>query len=251
MTTGLSALRVSMLLGLGAAGLALAGCGKKADTPGSSASPLPTAPATLPAGKSWSDIIVPTAEGGIVMGNPNAAVKLVEYGSLSCPHCAKLAQEGMAKIVGTYVASGKVSYEYRSFAIHPQDVPLTVLVRCGSTEAQFGLIEQIYGNFDAMQARMEQGIAAANESIKLPAAQRNVGLAKALGYTEFFAARGLPEAKANACLANVAAAEEVARQSEAITNQGINSTPTVLINGKKVDGAEWNVVEAALKAAGA
>jgi protein-disulfide isomerase len=36
------------------------------------------------------------------MGNPNAPVKMVEYGSLSCPHCAKLAQDGMAKIVNTY-----------------------------------------------------------------------------------------------------------------------------------------------------
>jgi len=144
-----------LLLILATLPLALAACNKSGD----SAPGAPIAAVAPPAGKAWADVVAKTDDGaGVVMGNPGAPIRLVEYGSLSCPHCAKLAQEGMATITGTYVASGKVSYEFRSFAIHPQDIPLTVLARCGAPDTFFGLVEQIYTNFDAMSAGVEKGI---------------------------------------------------------------------------------------------
>lgn len=230
--------------------LAIAGC-KKAENTATSSTPSVAAPTTPPPGKQWSDVIVPTNEGGLVMGNPNAPVKMVEYGSLSCPHCAKLAQDGMDKIVNTYVKSGKLSYEFRSFAIHPQDVPLTVLVRCAPTEATFGLIEQIYANFMAMETRSEQGFPKAKEAQNLPKAQQLIAISDALGYTDFFSARGLPVDKQHACLADTAAATKVAKQSEDISAKGIDSTPTVFINGNKQSTTEWAEIDKALIAAGA
>lgn len=229
--------------------LGLAAC-KKSD--GTAASSGPAAAVAPPAGKAWSDIVNKTADGaGVVMGNPNAPVKIVEYGSLSCPHCAKLAQDGMATITGTYVASGKVSYEFRSFAIHPQDIPLTVLVSCGAPDTFFGLVEQVYTNFDAMNAGVDKGLDKAKAAMNLPAAQRYPALSDALGYTEFFSSRGLPVEEQHKCLANLPAAEAVAKQSEAISAKGIDSTPTIFVNGTKVAGTEWKDVEAAIKAAGA
>jgi protein-disulfide isomerase len=237
-----------LLLILATLPLALAACNKSGD----SAPGAPIAAVAPPAGKAWADVVAKTDDGaGVVMGNPGAPIRLVEYGSLSCPHCAKLAQEGMATITGTYVASGKVSYEFRSFAIHPQDIPLTVLARCGAPDTFFGLVEQIYTNFDAMSAGVEKGIEKAKAASSLPPAQRYPALADALGYTEFFSSRGLPVADQKKCLANLPAAEAVAKESEAISAKGIDSTPTVLINGKKVEGNDWKAVEAALKAAGA
>jgi len=229
--------------------LGLAAC-KKADN-ATSSTPTVAAPTTPPPGKQWSDVIVPTAEGGLVMGNPAAPVKLVEYGSLSCPHCAKLAQDGMEKIVGTYVKSGKVSYEFRSFAIHPQDVPLTVLVRCAPTEASFGLIEQLFMNYDAVEKRSEAGFPKAQEAQKLPKNQQLPLIADALGYTEFFSARGLSVETQKKCLADTAAATKVAKEAEDISNKGIESTPTVFINGNKVGSTEWTDIDKALQAAGA
>ncbi|WP_343610555.1 thioredoxin domain-containing protein [Novosphingobium sp.] len=229
--------------------LGLAAC-KKADN-ATSSTPTVAAPTTPPAGKQWSDVIVPTAEGGLVMGNPAAPVKLVEYGSLSCPHCAKLAQEGMEKIVNTYVKSGKVSYEFRSFAIHPQDVPLTVLVRCAPTEASFGLIEQLFMNYDAVEKRSEAGFPQAQASQNQPPAQRLITVSDALGYTEFFSARGLSVDQQHKCLADTAAAAKVAKEAENISNKGIESTPTVFVNGNKVGSSEWSDVDKALQAAGA
>jgi len=231
--------------------LGLAACNKGSDAT-APASSGPVAAVAPPAGKAWTDIVAKTEDGaGVVVGNPKAAIKLVEYGSLSCPHCAKLSQEATQPLNTNYIASGKVSYEFRSFAIHPQDIPLTVLARCGATDTFFGLVEQIYANFDAMSAATEKGIEKAKAAQNLPAAQRYIALADALGYTDFFSARGLPVEDQHKCLANLPAAEAVAKESEAISAKGIDSTPTVFVNGTKVSGNEWKEIEAALKAAGA
>ena len=204
-----------------------------------------------PHGKSWSAIVAPTPDGGMVMGNPKAPIKLLEYGSLSCPHCAHLANEGMTKLIGTYVNSGRVSYEYRSFAIHGIDIPLTVLVRCADKSAFFGLVEQLYANQDAMLKRAMEGQAQAKASETLPPAQRLTAMSDAYGFTQFFAARGVPLAKAHACLANTASAVAVAKQAETWGNAGIESTPTLIINGTRSTALSWPDLEAALKAAGA
>ncbi len=230
--------------------LGLAACDKGSeDKAGLSGEPVPTV--APPAGKAWTEVVTKTPEGGYLMGNPNAPIKLIEYGSLSCPHCAKLAQEGFAKLTGTYVASGRVSFEFRSFAIHPQDVPLTVLASCGTTEAFIPLVEQAYANFDALAASTQAGAQKAEAAMSLPEKERFVAFADATGYTDFFAARGIAKDQGHACLADFARASAIARQAEQYGKEGIDSTPTLLINGSKLDGNTWAELEPALQRAGA
>jgi protein-disulfide isomerase len=229
--------------------LGLAGCKKDAGT-GAAAPSGPVAAAAPPAGKAWTDVVSVTPEGGYLMGNPSAPVKLIEYGSLSCPHCAKLAQEGYATLVGNYVTSGKVSLEFRSFAIHPQDVPLTVLAQCAGPDTFFPLVEDLYKNFDAVTETTLKGADKANKLSGLPENQRFVALADALGFTDFFAARGISKDQSKTCLANSANATRVAKFSETYSNQGVDSTPTLMINGTKVEGSEWEALNAALQKAG-
>ena len=229
--------------------LGLAAC--KKDAAGEVAAPSgPVAAAAPPAGKAWTEVVSATSEGGYLMGNPAAPVKVIEYGSLSCPHCAKLAQDGYPTLVGNYVTSGKVSLEFRSFAIHPQDVPLTMLAECAGPETFFPLVEDLYKNFDAVTEATMKGADAANKLSGLPQNQRFIALADALGFTEFFAARGISKDQSKACLANVDNATRIAKFSETYSSNGIDSTPTVLINGTKVEGAEWEALDAALKKAG-
>ena len=236
---------------LGALALALAACGG-GDKSGQAASGAPAASVAPPAGKMWSDVVVATPDGGMQMGNPNAPIKLVEYGSLSCPHCAKLAQEGMQTLIDKYVNSGRVSYEFRSYAIHGViDIPLTVLVRCDSPDAFFPLVEQIYANQDALINRAEAGNDQAKAAANLTGGQRWVALGRAFGLTDFFAARGLPVAKANACLAKGDDAQKVADEAAKWSSAGIDSTPTLVINGSKTDIRTWAELEPALQRAGA
>lgn len=244
-----------LLLAFAAAPLALGLAACKKDKAGEVPSGAPIAKVAPPAGQNWVDMVTPTASGGMLMGNPDAPIKLVEYGSLSCPHCARFAQEGMEPLKTEFVSTGRVSYEYRSFAIHPQDVPLTVLVRCAPKENFFPLVEQIYGNFDAMQKPLEDPAVqkAAEAASSLPPAQRFPALADALKYTDFFAARGLTVDQAHACLANIPAATEVANHAKAYGEAGISQTPTLVINGAQLppEGSEWPKVAEALRAAGA
>jgi protein-disulfide isomerase len=234
------------------AALALAACNKGEATPGVPSGDA-LAKVAAPAGTAWSDTVSENADGGFVMGNPNAPIKLVEYGSLSCPHCAKLSQEGTEKLKTEYVDSGRVSWEFRSFAIHPQDVPLTILATCGGKDTFFPLMEQVYTNFDAMSAVYNDKAAVdrANAASTLPPAQRFPALASALGYVDFFAQRGVSADQANKCLADPARAQKVASLAEQYGNAGINGTPTLLINGTTVDGNTWAVLEPLLQKAGA
>ena len=235
--------------------LALAGCNKAGDA-GTSAGPVPTSAAALakvpaPAGKAWSDVVDVTPDGGYRMGNPDAAIKLVEYGSLSCPHCAHLAEESFTPLVNDFVGSGRVSYEYRSFAIHSVDVPLTMLAQCADKGAFFALVDQLYANQPALLDRAQKGEAAANAAAKLADNQRFVAISDALGFTDFFAARGVSKPQAEKCLAEQKTATEIATRAQNWGNKGIDSTPTLFINNRKIEGATWAEVKTALQNAGA
>lgn len=230
--------------------LGLAACGKQEDeAAGPSSEPI--ARIAPPAGKAWEETVVKTADGGYHMGNPDAPIKLVEYGSLSCPGCARLAIDGFQKLTKDYVASGRVSFEFRSFAIHPQDVPLTVLAACGTPEAFIARAEQLYTNFDAVSAATQQGAEKAQQAMQLPDNQRFVAIADAMGFTDFFAARGVAKDQAHSCLADINAASEIAARVEQYSKEGIDSTPTLVINGTKIAGNSWAELEAALQRAGA
>jgi protein-disulfide isomerase len=89
-----------------------------------------------------------TADGGYLMGNPAAKAKLIEFGSLTCPHCGAFAKESVPLLVEQYVKPGLVSYEFRSFARDPLDLGVSVLVRCAGTAASFKLIDQLYADQD-------------------------------------------------------------------------------------------------------
>ena len=74
--------------------LALAACNsKETATEGEIAEAQPVAAVPAPAGQAWSDVAAVTPEGGIVQGNPNAPIKLVEYASHTCSHCAEFSEQ--------------------------------------------------------------------------------------------------------------------------------------------------------------
>jgi protein-disulfide isomerase len=234
--------------------LALSACGSKdAGTPAAAPTGGPIAPIAAPAGQMWSDVVSATDGGGMRMGNPNAPIKIIEYGALSCPHCAKLANEGMKTIVDKYVDSGRVSYEFRSYIIHGAiDVVLTMMARCAEPSAFFPLVEQLYATQDQWIAQAEKAGAQAQQAGNLPPAQRFGALADAYGLTDWFAARGLSKDQAHACLAKPEDAAAIAQQTQTWFNDdGINQTPTIYLNGNKTDIAEWTALEAALQNAGA
>lgn len=233
--------------------LGLAACKNDADSAAPAGSAI--AKVAAPAGQKWEDVVTATATGGMIAGNPAAPIKLIEYGSLTCPHCARFAAEAMPPLMSEFVSTGRVSFEYRSFFIHQQDLPLTMLVRCAPKENFFPLVEQVYANLDNFTKLLDDPAVqkAAQAATGLPPGQRLPALADALGYTSFFAARGISVDQAHACLANIQNATTVSNSFKTFAEAGIQQTPTLVINGFQIpaEQSEWPKIAEALRAAGA
>jgi protein-disulfide isomerase len=230
----------------------LSGC-SKGDPAGNSSAPSNVAGVAAPKGADWVTTVSKTADGGMIMGNPEAAVKLLEYGALSCPHCAKFSNDS-AEELKAMVAKGTVSYEYRPFLIHPQDVPAFTLARCNGPAPYFAIAEQLYANQNDWLAKSSTITAAEQTALSSQSAlQVSAFLATKLGLDSFVAQRGVPSAKIKACLSDQAALDELGKITETGTNQyKITGTPTFIINGQVItDANTWDKIGPMLKAAGA
>jgi len=232
--------------------LSLSACDKK-DKENASISGAPIAKVAAPAGKSWTDVVAKTAEGGYRMGNPDAPIKLVEYGSLTCPHCAHFAEESGEELRNDFVDSGRVSYEFRNFIRDPVDLTAAQLTRCGTPESYFALTEQTFANqADMIHKAQAAGDAAYSAAIKQPEDQRGIALAELTGLIDFFAARGISKEQAETCLADGAAAKALAQATQDQGEQyNIEGTPTFLINGQKVEMNAWPELKTRLENMGA
>ena len=131
--------------------LALAACGSGDDAADGPISGDPIAPIAAPAGQSWVETAAVTPDGGYVIGNPDAPLKLVEYASHTCHVCAQFSQEGAAGM-DEYVATGVVSYEIRTLIRDPIDLTISMLARCGAPGAFHPLANQAWANFDSLMA---------------------------------------------------------------------------------------------------
>lgn len=232
--------------------LGLSACDKKGED-GARPSGEPIARIAPPAGNAWIDVVAKTPEGGYRMGNPEAPIKLVEFGSLTCSHCAEFAEASGAELRDDFVASGRVSFEFRNFVRDPLDVTAAQLTRCGAPESFFALTEQAFANQAAMFQRAQAaGEEAYNAAIKQPDNARGPALGQLSGLTEFFAARGIATDQANACLANSAEARALVEATDRAAKQhDIQGTPAFLINGEKADTTNWEELKARLQALGA
>jgi protein-disulfide isomerase len=244
-------IRLFALSLLAAAPLALAACGDEA-APGDVAEGEAIPAIAAPAGTNWADTVTITPEGGYMIGNPDAPLKLVEYASHTCGACANFSATGKPALKDKYVPTGVVSFELRNLVRDPIDLSIATLVRCGAKESMQPLSDQAWlalnDFFAAAEANQSLYEAAANQ----PVEQRFVTIAQAAGLIDFFAARGLSADQARACLADAKAVQAIA---DASTKQAeeleITGTPTFLLNGKKLDANQWPQLEPLLQRAGA
>jgi protein-disulfide isomerase len=226
------------------AALALALAGMAAAAPAADAAPARSAAAQA----DWTRTVVATAEGGFRMGNPAARVKLVEYGSLTCGHCAAFAKEGMASLVGSYVKSGKVSYEYRNYVLNGLDVAATLVARCGGPSRFFPVADKFYATQPQWMGRVSALSAAQKAQLNaLPESQRLGRLAEIVGLTGIAAQHGISPAQSKACLADQAALGRLGKMAEAASAQGVQGTPTFFLNGANIGTHSWSTLEPILR----
>src|SRR5436305_5508538 len=92
----------------------------------------------------WARTVSVTSEGGFRMGNPNAKVAVVEFGSLACPHCRHFEETGFKPLVQGYVRTGRVSYEFRNLLLNAPDISVSLLAHCAGPAKFFPMSEVVF-----------------------------------------------------------------------------------------------------------
>jgi protein-disulfide isomerase len=208
--------------------------------------------ATPPPGGTWGDVVNATSAGGYMMGNPNAKVKLIEIGSLSCPHCKAFEDEGMPTLVEKYVKPGTVSWEFRPYIIHgPIDMAADLIARCNGVKTFFPFVQALYKDQNNWLGKVETTPQAKLAQIQnLPTNQLFVQMASVLGLQDWAAARGLPQAKSNQCLSDQKMIDAEVQHTSDVNTQYPNfeGTPAFVINGKMLSKtASWEALKPQLE----
>lgn len=231
--------------------LALAACGSDVED-GEIPEGDAIAPIAAPAGQAWADMARITDEGGVVVGNPEAPIKLVEYASHTCGHCAEFSEQASAPLRDNYIASGRVSYEIRNQIHDPIDLTFAVLARCAGPEAFHPLAEQGWANLNGFFETAQANEATFRAASEAEGAERFMGVAQATGMFEFFAQRGVSVDQAQQCLSDTAAATTIANNSNQQSKDlNVTGTPTFFINGRNVGTQSWATLEPMLQRSGA
>ena len=206
-----------------------------------------------PKGGDWSQVVATSPEGGFVMGNPNAKVKLIEFGSMTCPHCAEFDEKGVPALIKDYVKTGQVSWEFRNYVRDAFDLTASLIARCNGTKSFFPLTRALYKDQGSWVETIQKTPPAQLEQLQnLPPNQQFPALAKVAGFQQWAAMRGVPVAKSSQCLSNENSVNQLVQMTSDATTQfpDFQGTPTFVINGKMLEQtATWDKLEPQLKSA--
>jgi protein-disulfide isomerase len=153
-------------------------------------------------------------DGDVMIGSAKAPVTIIEYASMTCPHCAHFSETTFPELQKKYIDTGKVRYTLRAFPLDALAAAGFMLARCAGNDKYMPMVETLF----AKQA---------DWVVKEPLPPLKE-IAKQFGMTED---------SFNACLANQKGLDAIqAVRDHAVDKLGVNSTPTFFINGKKFIG---------------
>lgn len=229
--------------------LTLPACSRQHRPANRTSASLPAKASAAPSKGDWTRTVTSTPQGGFVMGNPAAPVHLVEFGSLTCPHCKAFNDEGTPNLIADYVRPGKVAYEFRNYVRDPYDIAAALIVRCEGANSVFPLTETIYKDQPTWIAKVESLPSSLDDQLdSLPEGQQFLARARAVGLEQWGISHGIPQQQLDRCLTDKKAIEQLVQMnSDAGDQYDIPGTPTFLINGKEVDdAATWDSLKPAL-----
>jgi protein-disulfide isomerase len=164
---------------------------------------------------SLAELIAPGPLGDEVQGAENAPVTIVEYASMTCPHCAHFHETTYPELKKKYIDTGKVRFIFREFPLDPLAAAAAMLARCAGKDKYFPLIETFF-------AQQKDWV------VQKPL-QPMFAIAKQAGFTQ----QSFDECLANQKMLN--GIEE--SRTRAASKFNVTSTPTFFINGKIFRGA--------------
>jgi len=157
------------------------------------------------------------ATGDIVLGNADAKVTVIEYASFTCPHCAAFHIETWPQVKEAYVDTGKIRFILREVYFDKYGLWASMTARCGGEAGFYPMADQFLKKQKAWTGVPPE---------QIPAEIKKIGRLN-----------GISDAQFNACLSDEAYAKTLIEAYKTnATADGVNSTPTFLINGEKASG---------------
>lgn len=158
---------------------------------------------------------VPIGPEDFTLGSADAPVTIVEYASLTCPHCAHFNTTVLPEIKKAYIDTGKVRLVYRDFPLDRFALMASMLARCSGRDRYFGFVELLFKD--------QRRWATASDPRHALSQLARLG--------------GMPQAKFDACLKDDTLQKAVLQQRLTASRElKISSTPTLIINGNKYGG---------------
>ena len=152
--------------------------------------------------------------GDQAMGAENAPVTIIEYASMTCPHCAQFQARTFPKLKERYIDTGKVRFIFREFPLDPLAAGAFMLARCADKDKYFAIIDLLFGT--------------QRDWVVPNPLQPLLNVAKQAGYTE---------ETFNSCLKNQQVLDGIQNvRDRAAKVLNVESTPTFFVNGKRVLG---------------
>jgi protein-disulfide isomerase len=160
----------------------------------------------------------------MTLGDPNAKVKMVEYASVTCSHCAVFNNDVFPAFKKKYIDTGKVHYTFKEFLTPPAEVAAAgfLTARCAGKDKYFAVIDSLF------QAQQEMFTSGDMRGGLLRVAQ----------------SAGMTEEQFNKCVGDEDALKALdARVQKSAREDKITSTPTFVMNGKKIKEGEISLTE--------
>lgn len=158
------------------------------------------------------------------LGNPEATVTVIEYASFTCPHCASFHADSFKQLKADFIDTGKINFIYRDVYFDRPGLWAAIVARCGE-----GAENRFFGIADLIYERQNQW-ARANDP------QQIVNQLRTIGKTA-----GLTDPQLDACFSDGDKAQALyAYYLQNAEEDGINSTPSFVINGQKYSNMAYD-----------
>jgi protein-disulfide isomerase len=161
-----------------------------------------------------ADLAKAGPDGDIVLGSEKAPVTVIEYASMTCPHCAHFSTTTLPELQKRYIDNGKVRFIFREFPFDALAAAGFMLARCAGKDKFMPVVETLF--------------AKQSEWMVQKPVPPLMGIAKQFGFTQ---------ESFDKCLANQQVLDGIQDvRDRAAEKLGVNSTPTFFVNGKKLVG---------------
>jgi protein-disulfide isomerase len=166
--------------------------------------------------RTTADLMKPGPLADLSVGKADAPVTIVEYASMTCPHCAEFHNKVLPVLKEKYIDTGKVRLVFREFLLDERGALAAMVARCAGNERALPLISALF-------AKQNDWVPAKDDFL-----QKLYGYAQQMGVsrTEF-----------DNCRNNQKLLKELVAQRDRGSDLGVRATPTFFVNGKRLAGA--------------